>query len=323
VSEELDDIFTPGSQPSVTYVDRAHLGIEKALVKAIDQPGVIVSLTGPTKSGKTVLCRAVLKEFEYVWIDGGQIKSDDALWNRICSELAIPEGIRLKAGNTRGHSISGSTELGAGIPGNTAKFVFTVGGSRLKVNDEERTYRLESMHSAIDHLSKHNIILVIDDFHYLPENVRISAVQALKGMAFNRLKFVLLSTPHRAFEAIKAETEITGRFKHVTMPIWIESDLRLIATTGFKALNSICPDRIVDKFCAEAQGSPLLMQQFCWNICYESQIRIRGIFQKRSLKPLMSMVFLRRWLKTLAFPYLKSSPKGRRAGPSEFLGRSQ
>ncbi|HST75566.1 MAG TPA: ATP-binding protein, partial [Acetobacteraceae bacterium] len=280
VSKKLDDIFTPGSQPSVTYVDRAHLGIETALVKAIHQPGVIVSLTGPTKSGKTVLCRAVLKEFEYVWIDGGQIKSDDALWERIRSELTIPDEIRLKAGTSRGANISGTAGVDGGVPGSGAKFTFTIGGSRLRINDEERTYRLEGMHSVIDHLSKNNIVLVIDDFHYLPEIARVSAIQSLKGMVFNRLKFVLLSTPHRAFEAIKAETEITGRFKHVTMPIWIESDLRLIATTGFKALNVGCPDKIVDRFCAEAQGSPLLMQQFCWDICYDSHIRERGMFQK-------------------------------------------
>jgi hypothetical protein len=84
---ELNKVFTPGGQPSVTYVSREHLGIEERLKQAISQPSNIVSLTGPTKSGKTVLCRSVLEEFEYVWIDGGQIKTEADLWSKIANEL--------------------------------------------------------------------------------------------------------------------------------------------------------------------------------------------------------------------------------------------
>ena len=57
---KMRQVFIPGGQPSITYVDRDHLGIERSLVKAIKLPSTIVSLTGPTKSGKTVLCTSVL-----------------------------------------------------------------------------------------------------------------------------------------------------------------------------------------------------------------------------------------------------------------------
>jgi hypothetical protein len=88
-----DEVFVAGGQPSVTYVDRQEFHVERNLARAIAAPNQVVSLSGPTKTGKTVLCRKVLGEREYVWIDGGQIHSIDALWGSVCSELSIPSEV--------------------------------------------------------------------------------------------------------------------------------------------------------------------------------------------------------------------------------------
>jgi nicotinamide riboside kinase len=37
----------------------------------------LVTLTGPTKSGKTVLARRVFPRDQVVWLDGGPINSED------------------------------------------------------------------------------------------------------------------------------------------------------------------------------------------------------------------------------------------------------
>src|SRR5437016_3829704 len=105
----------------------------------------------------------------------------------------------------------------------------TLGGSKLFSTDSNRVYRIDSMHTALEHMIEHSLCLVIDDFHYIPEEDRAACVRTLKGAVFNGLKVVLLSTPHRAFEAIKAEAEVTGRFRHVTVPVWELDDLKKIA----------------------------------------------------------------------------------------------
>ena len=150
----------------------------------------------------------------------------------------------------------------------------SVGANNLSTDsiDTDRTYRIDTIHTAIDQMIKKKAALVIDDFHYVPDDVRASLIRSLKGAIFNGLKVILLSTPHRAFEAIKAEAEVTGRFKHVTVPTWSKEDLAQIAENGFAALNVTCPTSIVSRFTDEALGSPLLMQNFCWHICYDSGI---------------------------------------------------
>jgi hypothetical protein len=85
-----DKVFVAGGQPSVTYVDRAHLRIEENLNHALKAPNQIVSLAGPSKTGKNVLCRALLFGTPHVWIEGGQIHSASEIWERICYVLNYP-----------------------------------------------------------------------------------------------------------------------------------------------------------------------------------------------------------------------------------------
>lgn len=274
----LHEVFIPGGQPSITYVDRAHLSLERSLQKALAQGNLIVSLTGATKSGKTVLCRSVLDDFEYVWIDGGQVKAEADLWSKVATELGQAAETKASERDDSGSNVGGSVGMDAVPLGTGARFQLTVGGSRLKARTVENVQRPNTMHAALEALLEESVFLVIDDFHHIPEAARSDIVRSIKGAVFRGLKVVLLSTPHRAFDAVKAEVEITGRFKHVPVPDWGIADLQLIATTGFDALNVKCPKAVVEDFAKESQGSPLLMQQFCWNICYDNGI------QKASVK---------------------------------------
>jgi hypothetical protein len=104
-----DTVFIAGGQPSITYVGRQHLDMERHLARAIATPNQIVSLSGPTKSGKTVLCRHVLGDRHYIWIEGGQVPTAESIWDKICYELNYPIEI------TKGSS--SKTSIGAGIRG--------------------------------------------------------------------------------------------------------------------------------------------------------------------------------------------------------------
>ena len=247
---------------------REQLGIETELSRGVAHPSAIVSLTGNTKSGKTVLCRTVLGTRHYVWIEGGQIKAEQDLWDRVCYELNFPLEISKTTGQQSGTTIAGSVEASAGTGLLAAlKAVISASGSHLSNDETQRTYRIDSTSSALNHLLAKNIALVIDDFHYIPPGDRQAIIRSIRGAIFEGQKVILLSVSYRAFEAIRAEPEITGRLRHVEVPEWSKEDLQLIAVKGFAALNIKCPVRIIQSFAMEANGSPLLMQNFCWEIC--------------------------------------------------------
>ncbi len=133
----------------------------------------MVSLTGATKAGKTVLCRSVMAPCEYVWVDGGQVKTEEAFWDKVCAELRLPvEWNEGEGGNT---GLNAGVELGgdATAVAATAKFRVSLGGSRLKSFDSNRKYKVDNVSSAIDHLLQNDIALIIDDFHYVPDETRL------------------------------------------------------------------------------------------------------------------------------------------------------
>lgn len=261
-----DDVFVAGGQPTITYVERNELDIERGLARAISAPNQIVSLAGPSKSGKTVLCRRVLGEREFVWVDGGRVTDSHDFWKHVCSELAIPNVTEESTLDETGLRLEG-------------KFILTAGGS--KISKTGKTFRKENgMADALREMVDRKIILVIDDFHYIKNDFRVDIVRNIKGAVFQGLKVVLLSVTHRTFDAIKAESELTGRFNSVELPPWSTEDLIKIAVRGFEALKVKYEEKFINTVANEAQENPFLMQKFCWEMCFDLDINTVTAFTK-------------------------------------------
>jgi hypothetical protein len=231
-------------------------------------PNHIVSLSGPSKTGKTVLCRRILGDREYIWIDGGQINSVDDFWDRARAELTLA------------NSETTSDGVETGVDGGISLPVLTAKGSRLYRRSKERHFAFNNIMQVVDALLANGIILVIDDFHYLKPDDRSVLMRNVKGAVFNGLKVILVSVTHRAFDVVKAEPELTGRFSTVTVPTWAYGDLEQIATLGFNELNVNVDKAIIHQFTREAQESPFLMQRFCWELCFDNGIEKKGLFAK-------------------------------------------
>ena len=60
MSLKAHDVFVPGAYPQYTYVPRESEGLEGTLKDSLNTPGQIISLSGPSKSGKTVLVERVV-----------------------------------------------------------------------------------------------------------------------------------------------------------------------------------------------------------------------------------------------------------------------
>jgi hypothetical protein len=253
-----DEVFVAGGQPTYTYVERSAEHVELKFARGIATPNQIVSLSGPTKTGKTVLCRRILGSRQFVWIDGGQVRTGDDFWARVAYELNLPSATE----STSERATKAGLE--ASIP-----MVVTASGSQLLQTSKTEKRDITSLGSAITHMTQEKIMLVIDDFHYIAEASRTELMRNVKGAVFNGLKVILLSVTHRVFDAIKAEAELTGRFTAISLPHWTVTDLEQIPAKGFDELGTTCPQPVIQVLCTEAQENPFLMQKFCWEICFD------------------------------------------------------
>ncbi len=87
---KVEDVFTPGGVPSVTYVSRDHLGLEVRVMSALSRRGAFIVISGPTKCGKSVLCKRVLGNTRQIVVQGGQVNSAEDFWNHVSHHLRIP-----------------------------------------------------------------------------------------------------------------------------------------------------------------------------------------------------------------------------------------
>lgn len=113
---KVQQVFTPNDTPTVTYVDRSEHKLEPTLRDYCNTPNIVVSLSGPSKSGKTVLIKKVVSEDLLISVVGAGISSADNLWERVLHWMGTPtETTETKVS---GGEVSGGTEGGgkAGIP---------------------------------------------------------------------------------------------------------------------------------------------------------------------------------------------------------------
>ena len=93
-------------------------------------------------------------------------------------------------------------------------------------------------------------------------------------MVFDGLPVVLASVPHRAYDAVRVEREMTGRVEQLPIQFWSTDELLGIAAEGFAALNVGDDADLAQRLAEESFSSPHLMQDFRLNLC-----KLNGITQ--------------------------------------------
>lgn len=260
------DVFVPGGQPTVTYVAREGEGLEQGVKDHLESPYRVLSVTGPTKSGKTVLVRAVLGDTA-VLIPGASISSVDELWEQIAYRVGLYASETGSLSHQEGSSSTMSGGLNAGV-----ELSGDVGNSETVTRGRDQT-RAVPLHLLVPGaLRSKGLVLVIDDFHYIERSLQRDLIRALKPALFDGCAIVLMSVPHRTYDAVRAEPEMTGRVTHLPVPLWTAAELRAIAVAGFAELNCVCEESTLDDFSRQAAGSPHLMQEFCLRLCRTSGV---------------------------------------------------
>lgn len=223
--------------------------------------------------GKEVLTVLANKVFprsdpKNVWIDGGAISNENDLWSAVISSLDGFTSEERSDASEAQQGTSGDLEGEAGIP-LIAKGKGKVGvsASRKKSVAVKRSRTLSPRSAAIALLRETVSPLIIDDFHYLDRKFQGDVVRALKPLVFDGHPVVIIAIPHRRYDAVKVEREMTGRLESIPVPVWNEEELSQIPETGFGLLNVRIASSLSVKLAAETYGSPHLMQEFCRGLC--------------------------------------------------------
>lgn len=257
------DIFVPGGFPRHTYNPRVDLQLERRLGEVNDNLCKLVTVTGQTKSGKTVLTRKVLPPEQAIWIDGGTVSTEDDFWNVIVQQLDLFQSVHREQADSTSTTLGGKASAGADFVLAKGEGEVSVGIDRERSSGTSSTRTVSARVSALSGLRASGRPIVVDDFHYLPRDMQGSIVRALKPLIFDGLPVAIIAIPHRRYDALKVEKEMTGRISPVEIPVWSPDELRYIPDTGFGLLRLTLAEPVVRRLAEEAIGSPHLMQEFC------------------------------------------------------------
>ena len=250
------DVFTPGAFPEHTYVYRGERENERTLKRALKLPGILCSILGPSKSGKTSLANKVLGDDYSVPISGSEIQSPDDVWRLALAALGVGSDRTVTSSSGESSEDSAAIGIKAG-PVN----VSSGGKSSAKRTRSETTSHKATMAGAVKACKGRTLLL--DDFHYVKPEYQKKIAQQLKEAISRGLKVVILAVPHRGDDSVRANPDLRGRVSAIDLGFWGVADLKLIGLKGFSLLGLPIPESDLQALSNESLGSPQLMQSLC------------------------------------------------------------
>lgn len=265
------EVFTPTTQPTVTYIGE-HL-IEKKLVlkRALEMGGAVVTLSGPSKSGKTVFVETVVGRDALIQVTGASVTSADTLWKRVFDKIGTP--IPTTQSSTNSSEIGSGGKLEGSVP-LVVKAEANIAGKSTTSASVISSIAPDYLNLIVRDFANTGFIIFIDDFHYIPKNVQEEIATLIKEAARQGVLFVCAAVPYHADDVVLANSDLRGRMVKLDFDYWNPSTLAKIAKKGFEALKVVVPEATIEAFALEAAGSPQLMQALCLNFCHLYDISV-------------------------------------------------
>jgi len=234
---------------------------------------MIISISGPSKSGKTVLVKKILGP-NIIPLSGATIRSGDHLWNKVLDWMDVPNQHAERTETTVSAEATASAGGKIGVPfvaQGKAEAGGTIGADRSTAR--EKTFQRGGLAQVIREIADSEFAVFVDDFHYIPKDTQIEIGQQIKEAAEAGVRVLTASVPHRSDDVVRSNTELRGRVVAIDTLYWNDDELEQIAYKGFRELNMDVAPAIVRTLTRESFGSPQLMQAIGLNFCFESDVK--------------------------------------------------
>jgi len=273
MSVKETDVFTPTTFPEYTYIEQTDKDLETNLERGLKTPGEIISLSGPSKSGKTVLIQRVVNDGYLIKINGGNIETVADLWNNILDQLGVPHSTEISKGEATELTLSAKiiSKLGLDQILSVGGEVGTTTTESVSTNTLEQ-YDRRGVTQVVEDLRNEDYLVLIDNFHHINQETQKNIAQVIREFPEHDILIGVALVPHRSEAFFRANSDLRGRTNTLDIGYWKEKDLIQIGKTGFSKLGVNISDNVLKLLAKETAGSPQLMQRLCLEMCFEKNI---------------------------------------------------
>ena len=213
------EVFTPGKLPEITYIDDHLRERVDILNDALETGAAVISLSGPSKSGKTVFIEKTIGKDKLIQVTGAGVTEPSKLWDRVFDLVGTP--IARRSTSTSGFDGT----LGGKIGGEAGFLVSANGelsasGKWSKGTSEQVDNSIDYLQLLIRELGGTGLVIFIDDFHYIPRPAQVEISNQIKEAIRNGVIFVVASVPYHSDDAIRANPDLRGRTVKIDFDYW-------------------------------------------------------------------------------------------------------
>lgn len=263
---KVSDVFTPNKLPEVTFIKDHLIEKTKYLKESLLTGAGVISLSGPSKSGKTVFIEKIIGRERLLQVTGAGIDSPKKLWDRVFDLIGTPSKVTQALATAASGTLGAKSEISIPMVAKAEGSVLgTVGSTATRTEEHIPDY----LNLLIKQIGNTEYVIFIDDFHYILKDVQTRISQEIKEAVRGGITFITASVPYHSDDVLRGNSDLRGRIFSIDFDYWNSEELRKIADRGFKALQIQVSDAVLSALADEAAGSPQLMQSLCLNLCFE------------------------------------------------------
>ncbi|ODG98025.1 hypothetical protein A4S05_00995 [Nostoc sp. KVJ20] len=270
---QLSEVFgIATSIPKYTYVDRASLDKTFKYLLSRDQHIVI---HGPSKQGKTILRKKNLQEQHCLTV---QCRSNSTL-EQIYLEILRLLGTHIPTEITKSFTL-GAEGKGKASAGIKVPFIGSgtgeLEGSGSIEKGSESVYEPvglnpESLGYIAEQIKKSNKRVIIEDFHYLPDEEKKRLAFDLKALWDNSVFFIIIGIWADQNLLTYYNGDLSGRVSEIDVQ-WTKSELEEVLSKGENALNFYWEKNIKQEIIYDANQNVGLLQRIAEKYCFEADV---------------------------------------------------
>lgn len=271
----LDDVYGVTRDVPLNYVVRE--GADGRLVEALTRDRHIV-VYGGSKQGKTCLRKYNLRDVEYETVTCSN------RWSLAQLHSAVLKAVGYTIEGTTTRAVSGDYKIAAKIHGGVGVGPVRFGGQAGGETAQSTSTSVEETALELDPADVNDIIaaldrvgaprfLVLEDFHYLPEDTQKDFAVALKAFhEASQYNFVVAGVWLDENRLIQHNGDLTGRVVAIDADRWSGPDLRRVVERGAELLNIIFDRQFVDNLVGGCFDSVWVVQECCRRACAEAGV---------------------------------------------------
>ncbi|WP_272575263.1 hypothetical protein [Providencia sp. PROV273] len=259
----ISSVFKASRELPENYVTRK--AIDDKFVEALMQETHVV-VYGSSKQGKTSLRKKNLLPDDYIDVTCSNN------WKLEDLHVAILKKIGYQVSTSTSKTLRGTSKikLSIKIPF-ISKAALDINGDIAKtINKKNLELDPQDVNDIITSLNEVNFkkIIVIEDFHYLPEQTQIDFSVALKAFhESSKLSFVIVGVWLEEDKLTTFNGDLAGRIVSINADRWEESDFHQLFANSERLLHIKFDEKFKKNVIEMCNGSVFLAQQLCYQAC--------------------------------------------------------